>query len=331
MIAAHISSEEDKINAGQETIDWLYRDQLKVDEEWSVTDVNGFTWWADRNAQRVAVKGPYTNRWGDTDYLVIVQTEFLRNVPASDKALSTLHALLMPYASMAGPVYDERQRTVKLCSLVPVHDEIRHWMARLISVACVLQVGEVRIMQHEIAKVLTAETAESGHPKNGLRPEPDEMAEIIATLIAPLRREVCKWSQAEFDAAAEYILEQASLIATVGNLSLSFETRYGNSTSLCHLRGDTPHPRYGNGLLLVQSFPTKKVSEQEGIRSALSLNAASLTVSPYGYGFGSYCFRDGTLHFTAFFPNVVHAPGLLPNICSSSAARAWEVHERRTI
>jgi hypothetical protein len=317
------------MNAGQETIEWLYRDQLKVDAQWAVKDASGFTWWADRNAQHVAVKGPWTNPWGAVDSLVTVETEFLRKAPPGEKTSSALHALLMPLASMAGPVYDEEKRTVKLCSLVPVHDEICAWMSRLISVACILQIGEARIMQHEIAKFLNAEAAESGHPQNGMRPDPDELAEGIATLVVPLGREPCKWTQEEFEAAVEqYMQDPPSLGASGGGSSLTVEVPYGDFSSLCQMSGDAPHPRYGNGLLLVQSFPIRKASEQEGIRLAFSLNAISLRTRPYGYGFGSYCYRDGTVHFTSFFPNLVHKPGLLRNIYFSCVARAWEVNAK---
>ena len=94
----------------------------------------------------------------------------------------------MAFASMAGPVYDQEAKTLNLCSLVGVHDAISKWMNPLISVASVLQIGEARIMAPVLAKTLNAEGAPSGHPHHGLRPEPDEMAEIIDTLIAPMGR-----------------------------------------------------------------------------------------------------------------------------------------------
>ena len=45
------------MNAGEETIDWLYRENLKVDEEWSIKLPEGFIWWADQNAQRIEIIG----------------------------------------------------------------------------------------------------------------------------------------------------------------------------------------------------------------------------------------------------------------------------------
>jgi hypothetical protein len=61
-------------------------------------------------------------------------------------------------------------------------------------------------MARELAKVLGAESAESGHPVNGIRRVPDELAEIVANLIAPVGREQCKSFQIEFrQTAKEYM------------------------------------------------------------------------------------------------------------------------------
>ena len=111
----------------------------------------------------------------------------------TDKTAAAINALLMHCASMAGPVFDERNGTLSLCSLVRVHESVREWMSPLISVASVLQIAEARIMAKDLAKVFGAESAESGHPDNGKRRVPDELAEIVANLIAPMGRQPCKW------------------------------------------------------------------------------------------------------------------------------------------
>jgi hypothetical protein len=41
------------MNAGEKAIDWLFREQLRVDPEWSIRFPAGFTWWADRHAQTI--------------------------------------------------------------------------------------------------------------------------------------------------------------------------------------------------------------------------------------------------------------------------------------
>ena len=46
-----------RMNTGEKTLEWLYQEQLKVDERWSLRAPNGFTWWADKNAQKVELIG----------------------------------------------------------------------------------------------------------------------------------------------------------------------------------------------------------------------------------------------------------------------------------
>jgi hypothetical protein len=313
------------MNAGESTIDWLFREQLRIDPEWTLKLPHGFTWWADRHAQTVEVIGSETDGHDGTAYLISVRTDLLRNLELTDKTAAGINAVLMCFASMAGPVYDSQTGTLGLYSLVRTHESIRDWMSPMISMACVLQIAEVRIMAAELARVFGAESAESGHPVNGERPVPDELAEIVANLIAPVGRKPCSWSQHEFaEVVKGYMQRPPCLRATKGKLGFTAEFPFGKESSLFRGSGHDPHPRYGNGLLLIQSFRVSYCPE-EAIRCALSLNADELTRNPAGYGFGSYCYGDGCVHFTTFVPNAVHRPGLLPSLYYAGAGRAWHM------
>ena len=317
------------MNTGMKTIEWLFSEQLQVDDKWSVRTPNGFRWWADRNEQTVEVVGQETGPDGEIGYLVSVRTELLRSLHLGDHELEGTNALLMAFASMAGPVYDQESKTLSLCSLVRVHDAISQWMNLLISVAAVLQIGEARIIASELAKALDAEEALSGPPRHGMRPEPDEMAGMIATLIAPMGRLPSWWSPAEFqDAVDRFMNQPPALLASAGGAGFTVEFPYGDRSSLCQAKADQPHPRYGNGLFLLQSFPVKAMSDTDGVKLALSMNKIELTERPFGYGFGSYAYKDSALHFTSFLPNAIYRPGMLPNIYFSCAQRAREMSVR---
>jgi len=56
------------VNTGKQAIEWLYHEQLKVDDKWSVRTPNGFKWWADKNAQAVEVLGEEIGPDGDIGY-----------------------------------------------------------------------------------------------------------------------------------------------------------------------------------------------------------------------------------------------------------------------
>jgi hypothetical protein len=313
---------EANMNVGEQTIDWLYTDQLKVDDEWSERITGGFTWWADKNAQTIQVIGEVQGPHGDPGYLISVRTDFLRSVVLNDKSLEVINSLLMPFASMAGPVYDAAERTLSLCSLIEVHEGIAAWMNPIISVAAVMQIGEARIMGAEIARMIDAEQWLSG-PCHRMRSKPDEMAMCIATLVGPLGKQSCQWQPREFQQAVDqYMMQPPALLASAGGRGFTVEFPYGKHSSLCQVIGDQPHPRYGNGLFLLQSFPIGGLSEVQGANLALSLNREELSHKPSGYGLGSYAYREDTIHFTSFFPNAMYRGGLLPNIYFSAAHRA---------
>jgi hypothetical protein len=118
------------------------------------------------------------------------------------------------------------------------------------------------------------------------------------------------------------------LLASAGGAGFTVEFPYGDRSSLCQANADQPHPRYGNGLFLLQSFPVKAMSDSDGVKLALSMNKVELTERPFGYGFGSYVYKDSALHFTSFLPNALYQAGMLPNIYFSCAQRAREMSVR---
>lgn len=118
-------------SAGKGTIDLLFADQLRVDEEWSLQLPTGFRWWADQQAQTVEVVRTETGPVGEVGYVVSIRTDLLRDVSLDERSLALCHLLLMQAASMAGPVYDDHQRTLSLCSLVRMHQGIAQWMSPL--------------------------------------------------------------------------------------------------------------------------------------------------------------------------------------------------------
>jgi hypothetical protein len=81
-------------------------------------------------------------------------------------------------------------------------------------------------MAPELAKFLGAESAESGHPPNGERPFPDELAEIVTNLVAPVGKEPPKWSQKELASAVrDHMRPRHCVLATNGGLGLRLSSR----------------------------------------------------------------------------------------------------------
>ena len=310
------------MNLGEQTIDWLYGTQLQVDDEWAVRTPTGFTWWADQNAQTIEIVSQDTGPDGQAGFTIGVRTEMLADLELTDAALAELNEGPMRCAAMDGPVYDAEARTLSLCSLVRVHEEIASWMRILISTAAVLQIAEARLLGPVLADQLGARPAFSGHPAKGPRPQPDDMA-FTAGVFLDQGKLPCTWPEDEFEESVQrYMTGPPAVSAASAGRGLAVEFPFGDQTSLCRLTGEQPHPIYGNGLLIVQRWPMRADSPALGIRMALDLNVADLTRQVAGYGFGSYAYVDDMICFTGFVPNPLRSPGLLPSVYFSCATRA---------
>lgn len=325
------------MNTGEKAIQWLFRDQLQVDEEWSVRTKRGFTWWADKNAQHVEIIGVEETVPGEPDYLLSVRTEVAAGIDLTPQVLNMLNDHVMPNSAMAGVVHDANTRTLSLCSLVKVHERIQGWMLPIVSTAAAMQLSEASTTWPELATKLGGRFAVSGHPRNGRRSTPDEILGVGPTLAA-VGGDGSRWQEEEFEeAVARHMQRPPSLGASCGGQGLTVELPYGRASSLCELLGDrADHPQWGGGLMVRQQFPLAAIAEVDGARLALTLNAEELTRRPSGYGFGSYCYcpsassksQGGTINFIGLFPNVLHKPGLLPNLYFACTGRAAAMEQR---
>ena len=202
-----------------------------------------------------------------------------------------------------------------LWSLVRVTDDNGHWTRYLLAAAAVTQLAEARLLAPVLAEAVGALPATSDHPESGRRTVAHQMASAAGILVKS-GDGPCAWPETEF---RELVTEFTA--GAADGLGFTVEFGFGDRTSLCRVLGSQPHPLYGNGLLVLQSFPAVG-SESEGIALALSLNGADLTREPAGYGLGSYTYTDGAVHFSGFVPNALYKPGLLRALVSSCAARA---------
>lgn len=314
------------MNVAEETVNWLAAEKFGTDEQFSYLLPTGFTWWPDEYAQTVEILREQTGPRGETGYLVCVRTELLRDLDLTDAALAEINGLSMRYAAMSGPVYDPPARRLDLWSLARVHDDNGPWMRDLLAGAAVTQIAEARMLAPVLAERTGALTATSGHPESGLRTSPDRIVSAAVDFVNA-GGQPCAWSEAEFrDTVSRHMIGIPG--ATAGGRGFTVDVPFGGRTSRLQVLGDQPHPLYGSGLLVLQRFPVNAESDVEGIRLALSLNAADLTREHTGYGFGSYTYADGDIHFTGFVPNALYKPGLLANLYHSGAARCQAMTAR---
>jgi hypothetical protein len=314
------------VDAGTRAIEWLFTEQLKVDRHWAVRSPNGFRWWADKQAQTIEIVGQEEGGPdGAVGYLIGVRTDVLRDVDLDEAGLSTLNREIMSFASMAGLVYDQEKHTLSLNSLARVWDENEAWLDPFLSMAAVLQIGEARMLASQLATRLGAEVAISGHPEHGLRAQPDEMADAIGSFVVPTGRGPSVWAAEPFEDAVKDFLT-APLSAAPDGDGFIAEVAFGDVSSRCQVLPGGRHPGYGAGLLVLQQFPLSPPTEPEGAGFALALNDIELAHEPFGYGFGSYAWRDQWMYFVSFFPNALYRRGLMASLVASCAQRARSLH-----
>lgn len=310
------------MNPGKNTLNWLKNEQLRIDPEWMIETPKGLTWWPGRHAQHIEVVGRETASNGDVADYVRIRTDFLRNCQLNSR-LNVGIELIMKNCTMAGPVFDKQSGELSLCSVVRVHEGIWGWMAPLLSVAAMLQILEAQNLAPMVAERAGVESAESGHPENGIREEPDELIGGFAATLEGAGAEESRWRAPEFQSAVDLYMQQApALLASSGGAGLTVEFPYGDFSSLCQFKGDEAHPILGNGLLLRQTFPFHNLEENKTTHAALEMNRGELSKCRSGYGFGSYRHDGRCLHFTCFIPNAAYRAGFLPSLYFACAARA---------
>jgi hypothetical protein len=312
------------VDAGKRIIEWLYAQQLKIDDHWALRTPEGFRWWADKQAQTVEVVGQEEGGPdGAVGYLVSVRTDVLRGVEMDEAGLTALNAQVMGFPSMAGMVYNEELRTLSLCSLARVWEENEEWLGPLLGMAAVLQIGEARALTTQLVDLVGGEAEISGHPTHGVRAQPDEMAAAVQKLVIPTGQRPSVWGAEQFEPALRDSVEgPVQLAPSPDGDGFAVEVPYGELVSRFHVLPAARHPLYGSGLLLLHQFPLAPPTEQEGAAFALGLNGVELTREPFGYGFGSYAWREGAMYFISFFPNAVFRQGMLPNLVVSCAQRS---------
>jgi len=306
------------MNAAAQTVEWL-RAELQVEDEWSVATDAGFRWWPGRHAQTVEALGG----------AVSVRTEVMRGLDLWPPALPPLNHYLLQLASLSGGVYDGEQRRMDVCSLVRVDEVNADAVRPLLRLAAGLQAGEARLLAGQLAATLGAEPAESVHPERGERAEAHAVVGTVEQFIDVKYEKASAWTEDEVREAFEHDLDE-SLAAGGSRDGAGFTTEFrcGRSVSVCYVRADQPHPRYGPGLFLLQTLPLSPADEEGGVELALFFNGRDLVRGPLGdLGLGSYAYREGGLYFTTFFPNALHRPGLLADVYTSCAQRAAGVGE----
>lgn len=266
---------------------------------------------------------------------ITASTELLRKMPEKRDA-SRKVAELNLYATLNAYVWDPTQRTLSLACSVHVHDENAEFKFPLLVGAVALQAADADTRVDFLASTFRARPAESGHPQNGPRPEPDDMLNV-AQVFAYEGRSPSRLRGGDYGDAAESLFS-LGVLASSDDSGLTAEVPF---------RGDRPailmamegskaapetallqvcnqrHPLLGSGAFMVLRLPLS-VPRVLAAAVATRLNIAEAGQEFVGADFvGGWCVAPtGEPTFVTFLPTLVQRPHLLTDLCLGQAMRS---------
>lgn len=340
---------ETKNDLGPDILRFVY-ESMMVDEEWSVREPRGFTWWGHRLRQRVWADPPEESR----GFIVVrlhAETDLLRDVRDAGNLYPFLSSMnSKAEAGTSAFVFHEEEDEIRLHSTACVHVQNRIWLEKIFLLTTGIQVSFAETMADAMAKSLKgSEVNRSRHPESGIRTEPDNMLEALRGIVIPQSRSASMRSADDF----RYAAKQLSRLfpATAGNGVFTAELPLGNprhgnpNTGVGHdLKSSREiksssvsksarftasirkrHQMFVRGLSMSLEIPVS-LTPSEGYIAASRLNAAETEETPACHLVGGWFYDPGVrkMTFSACIPAMMYKPGMLVNFVMSSAARsAW--------
>jgi hypothetical protein len=162
---------------GDKVLDYLFK-MLAIDQEWSLRDRIGFTWWPHRLPQRVWFE-PLSTEDGSPYVRIHAEIPVFRNVP---NVLETAHRLdtLNQFPSMNALVWNTMAARISSHFCAYVSNETFGWFRTFLASAMSLQIVEAHAKATKSgARLFNASTDESDHPHSGKRHVPDDMLTVV--------------------------------------------------------------------------------------------------------------------------------------------------------
>lgn len=328
---------------GPKVVAYVYK-TLQVDERWSVREPRGFTWWGYRLAQRVWAE-PARDISGDLTVCLHAETDLLRNVALSKDPSKDLTAF-NGMTSFSAFVWDPDNHRVMLHCTAYVHPQVE-WIETIFSNAVIMQNIEAHSRAHGLRELIGGDLALSSHPKNGDRPQMDDMLNVAEKVVIPigqkespfagqdlmalLNSKPAPWALATGDATgltAEIPFRDA--VPAVVRAAAGSKEDVG--TGLLRVFTTERHPSLGSGALLTLQLPVR-FKAGKAADEAQALNRAESqqwTNFPLLGAWSVDPQSDDGVAYVSFIPSAFRRPGLLEAMCWYMAGRCRWAHDALT-
>jgi hypothetical protein len=308
-----------KTTPASQIINHLRKSVLNVDDAWSVDRPGGFSWWPHHQRQDVFVDRQRTEADGRVLERLVVSTE----IATLEKAEFANHgeiSALTGLATLSGMVCEGR--SLRLHAHAWVDRSNQPLYSLVLGLVAGLQIHEAAFLAAAVLQAGLGQPATTPHPRNGLRVEPDEIASLVDTLIAPIGLKETPWPDEMFeDLVGKFLGGPPCLLATDAPTGMAAEFPFGTESSLLQATTDQVHPVVGKGLWLLNSFSMEDIPGDHSL-NPLSLNAWEIEHANQPF-FGSWCPpKDDRLDYVTFVPNLMSQTAAAQNFILLGVGRA---------
>ncbi len=309
-----------KDDVGIQAVQEVYNG-LQVDDEWSIKEERGFTWWANQFKQSIWAESTVED--GSLAISrVHVETEFLK-YPKRFKKIDTQLAMMMKLSSLSGLIHDPQSGRLKWRCNVFVHEENKFWLIDMLCFAAIFQLKDAQTLGL-ISRQLELEHDHSCHPESGPREQFDDNLKLVdRTIIPEGQKPITSIGQSEFEGLS-LMLNDQKIFTSTGENSLAAYVPFGRDVSLLQIDMNQPHPHLGNGILYRLSLPPHDIWPVASVDAAITMDMNINEQQDWltGHFLGSWCLGPvdidtQTPTFISFIPAVVCSPNVLHNMTFS--------------
>jgi len=290
-----------KKDLGLASVERVFR-EMAIDEEWSVREARGFTWWGAWVRERVwADKAVRAD--GETLSHVRARTPAYRDQPDEPATYAQVGAM-NDWPGLSACVYDPEDRTVSARCGAFIYDQVAGWLGHFFVSAVALQASIAWLQVPEMANGRALD--DESHPTSGPRRDPDDMLNLVGRFPktrSPFTRQVLR------DAARALAGEGCQATFVDEDACLSVVVPSSENVAAWWRLSSEEHPAYGAGALvrLFVPFGTGPL-RAAWLANALNLGEASDWHGEHRpHALGAWTVGDGVLVHTAFLPSVLVA------------------------
>ena len=156
-------------------------EEMHIDTEWSVPDERRFRWWLKGHAQEIAVSDAIESH-GMQVYTLTASAPVVSGVALNDHTVKVMAGVNAQVTTLSAFTL-EQDGIVRLVTRMTTHADVVSWLPRHFALVAAMQAADAELIAGGLAEMLAGTPAESAHPDAGLRPDYDDLVNIIDGLI----------------------------------------------------------------------------------------------------------------------------------------------------